>query len=319
MNIVFLDSISFGEDMDFGNLEEIGDLKLYDVTEKKDLKNRIKDAEIIITNKVYLGAEEMKFAPNLKLICVTATGYNNIDIKEAKKRGIVVSNVRNYSTESVSQIVFAYIMEFFNRVADYDKVAKNGEWSESKIFTVLKYPIRDMSGKTLGIIGYGTIGKRVKEIAEAFNMKILIGKLKNREYKDNERVELKELLEKSDIVTIHCPLTEDTKGLIGKKEFKIMKKDAILINTARGAIVDEEALYKALKNKEIAGVAIDVMKKEPPEKENKLFTLDNIIISPHVAWASKESREKLLLGIIENIKKYKNMDCEEIDLCRIEE
>lgn len=304
MEIVFLDSISVGEDINLESLKKNGDLILYKLTNKNEVFDRIKNSEIIITNKVYIGKEQMEKAPKLKLICIAATGYNNVDLNEAKKRGIIVANVKNYSTESVAQTVFSYIFTLYNCIEKYDEDVKKGEWSKSPIFTLLKYPVKELRGKTLGILGYGAIGKRIEEIAKVFNMKILIGKMPNREYIDNTRLELNEVLEKSDIITIHCPLTKETENLISKKELSLMKKDSILINTARGKIVNENALYNSLKNKEIGAAAIDVMDLEPPEIGNKLFELENIIISPHIAWASKESREALISGIVKNIDEY---------------
>ncbi|MGM0509300.1 MAG: D-2-hydroxyacid dehydrogenase, partial [Fusobacteriota bacterium] len=287
-------------------LEECGDLKCYDLTKKDEIIPRIKNADIIITNKVVIGKEEMEAAKNLKLICVAATGYNNIDIKEANKREIKVLNVKGYSTRSVAQTVFSYMLEFENKINKYDKAVKSGRWEKSDFFTMLDYPINELSSKKLGIIGFGNIGKKVKKIAQAFEMDVLVAKRPGAIYSDDFRVSFNKVLKESDILTIHTPLTDETFDMISKKEFEIMKNDAILINTARGNIVNEDDLYFALKNKKIRGAAIDVMEEEPPKEYKKLFKLSNIRVTPHIAWASITSRKKLLEGIIKNIKDYNN-------------
>ncbi|BDU49837.1 NAD(P)-dependent oxidoreductase [Haliovirga abyssi] len=316
MKIVFLDAVSVGEDISLGKIEKEGELIKYNLTKENEIEDRIKDAEVIITNKVYIGKKEMGIARKLKLICVAATGYNNIDIEEAKKLGIVVANVKNYSTNSVVQMVFSYILMLMSNLYNYNNDVKNGEWSKSPIFTMLKYSIQELNNKKIGIIGYGTIGKKVGEIAKSFGMDIIVAKIHGREYSDNSRVEIEELLKISDIVTIHAPLTNLTKKLISNKEFNLMKKNAILINTARGGIVDEKALYKALKDKKIAGAAIDVLENEPPKENNELYELENILITPHVAWGSIESRQRLIEGIYENIREYKNGNRNKINIWR---
>lgn len=316
MKIVFLDVISVGDDISLERIEKEGELIKYNLTKENEIEDRIKDAEIIITNKVYIGEKEMAMAKKLKLICVAATGYNNIDMEAAKKNGIVVANVKNYSTNSVVQMVFSYILMLMTNLYNYSNDVKNGAWSKSPIFTMLKYPIQELNNKKIGIIGYGTIGKKVGKIAKSFGMNVIIAKLPGREYNDNSRLEMEELLKISDIITIHTPLTELTKKLISNKELNLMKKSAILINTARGGIVDEEALYEALKDKKIAGAAIDVLENEPPKENNKLFELENILITPHVAWASIESRKRLIEGIAENISEYKNGNENKINIWR---
>lgn len=314
MKIVFLDRDTLGNEINTKNIEEQGEYISYNLTEKNDVNERIKDAEVIITNKVYIGKEEMESAPKLKLVCVAATGYNNIDIKEALKRDITVANVKNYSTDSVAQTVFSYILAFENNIINYDRAVKNGEWSRSPFFTLFKYNFEDLSKKTLGIIGYGNIGKKTAEIAKAFGMNVLIGKTdENKEYKE-ERVNLEKILKESDFVSIHVPLNEKTKNMISKKELKLMKKDSIIINTARGGIINEKDLYEILLNKEIKGAAIDVMEKEPPKEGSILFGLDNIIITPHIAWASIKSRQNLADGIALNIKEYKSGNKEKIGI-----
>jgi len=316
MKIVFLDSISIGNDISLEGIKKEGELRTYNITDEKEVYSRIKDAEIIITNKVYVGKKEMESSEKLKLICVAATGYNNVDIEEAKRRNIVVANVKDYSTESVAQTVFAYILEFQNKINKYNNDVKKGEWEKSPIFTMLNHTTFELKNKKIGIIGYGKIGKRVSEIAKVFGMEILVAKRKGVEYKESFRYSFEEVLKESDMLTIHTPLTKESLNMIGKKEMELMKKNSILINTARGGIVNEEELYWALKNNELRGAGLDVMEEEPPKMHKKLFELDNIIITPHIAWASKESREKLMAGIIENIRDYKKGEIEKINIWR---
>jgi glycerate dehydrogenase len=305
MKVVFLDRETLGEGIDLSGLISLGEYREYPLTSKDEVFDRVREAEIIITNKVYFGKQQLDAAPKLKLICLSATGYNNVDLEEAKKRGIIVANVKDYSTESVAQTVFAYIFAFENRVKDYDDEVKTGTWARSPYFTFYKYDFEELRTKTIGIIGYGNIGKRVSEIAKAFGMKVMIAKSNpNKNYNDENRKNINEVLEKSDIITVHTPLNDSTKGLISRKELNIMKKNSIIINTARGGIVDEEALYEALLKKDIKGAACDVLTEEPPKSGNKLMNLDNIIITPHVAWASIQSRQTLVEGIVKNIEKY---------------
>ncbi|TDT72220.1 glycerate dehydrogenase [Hypnocyclicus thermotrophus] len=306
MKLVFLDAISLGNDIDLSIFNKFGEFKYYKTTSKEELFDRIKDVEVIITNKIYFGKEELKQAKKLKLIAITATGYNNVDLEEARKRNIKVCNVKGYSTNSVAQLTLTYILALATNICKYDKSVKEGEWSQSPIFTLLKYPMFDITDKTLGIIGYGEIGKKVEELAKNIGMKVLIAKRPGVNYEDDFRTEFKELIKNSDFITLHCPLSKDTKHLISYKEFDMMKSTSFLINIARGPVVDELALYKALKEKKIAGAAIDVMDSEPPKKENPLLKLDNILITPHIAWASIESRIKLINGVVKNIEDFIN-------------
>lgn len=305
MKIVFLDALTVGSDLDFSLLKKEGELITYQTTDKSETIERIKDAEIIISNKVLIGKDEIEAANRLKLICVAATGYNNIDVEAAKKRSIIVANVKNYSTEAVVQHTFSLILALQNSTIEFSNETKSGNWSKSPIFTMLNHPFVDLYNKNIGILGYGTIGKRVAEIAKAFGMNVLIGKRRNVNYTDKNRVNFDEFLQKSDIISIHAPLSENTKNLFRKNEFKLMKNDAVIINTARGGIVNEADLFYALKNKKIRAAAMDVAEKEPINIDNPLLKLDNIIITPHMAWTSKDSLYKLLNGIVDNIKKFK--------------
>lgn len=316
MNIVFLDTKTVGDDVTLDPIKKEGNLEIYEVTSAKEIAARIKNTDVIITNKVEInfGKKELKEAKKLKLICVAATGYNNIDIEEAKKKNIPVTNVVDYSTDSVVQMVFSYILTFANSPLKFDKDVKEGLWSKSHIFTLLNHPIFELKNKKLGIIGYGNIGKKVAKLGRAFGMKVLIVKRSGVNYQENHRVNLKELLKESDIITIHTPLSEETENMITKKEFGLMKEGAILINAARGGIVNESDLYRALKNKKIKGAAIDVMTEEPPSRKSPLFELDNIIITPHVAWASKNARQRVINGVAENIRKFKAGKVSEINV-----
>lgn len=315
MKAVILDKATIGNDVSLQSIEDLCELKTYETTETDEIIERIQDAEIIISNKVIIGKDEMNIARNLKLVCVAATGYNNIDIDEARKRNIVVANVRGYSTESVAQTVFGFILTIMNSVIENSADIKNGKWQKSPVFTILDHPFVELKGKTLGIIGYGTIGKRVSEIAKVFGMKILLAESIRSNKKDSSRTPIDTLLKESDIISIHTPLTKDTENLITLSELKLMKKSAILINTARGGIVNENDLYTALKKGLIRYAATDVLTKEPPGEGNILFDAPNMVITPHIAWTSFEARKKLVSGIAENIRAYLSGNSDSINLC----
>ena len=301
MKIVFLDSLSLGG-KDLSRFNNFGEFTEYSTTSPFELKERIEDVDIIITNKVFLGKTELEFGKKLKLVCIAATGVNNIDISAAKDLGIKVINVKDYSTESVAQMTMTFILNLSSSLIPYNDL--RSEWPESKVFTMVKLPFSDLRGKTLGIIGYGAIGKRVEEMAKVFGMKTLISQRPRTTETTEGRIGFEELLEKADFITIHAPLNENTENLFDLESFRKMKKTSFLINTARGPIIVEEDLARALKEKIIAGAAIDVMRKEPPNSDNPLFEAPNLIITPHIAWASNESLEGLLLGIENNIEKF---------------
>lgn len=311
MKIVFLDSLSLGN-KDLSRFEKFGDFIEYRTTSKEQLAERILDADIIITNKVYLGKEELSLAKNLKLICISATGINNVDISVAKKMNIKVINVKDYSTESVAQMAITYMLNLSASLIDYNNLSKTGEWANSPIFTKLSFPFSNLKGKKLGIIGYGAIGKRVEQLARVFGMDILISERPGNQLKRFDRISFEEVLENSDFITIHTPLDANTKNLFNIDTFRKMKSSAFLINTARGPIINEEDFYIALKNNIIAGGAIDVMTVEPPKEDNPLFTLNNLIITPHIAWASDESISKLLEGVEKNITDFFNGQLESL-------
>ncbi len=316
MKAVLLDKATLGKDVSLAEIKEQCELVTYDTTLQTQLKERISDADIIISNKVAIDKEAMASAKKLKLICIAATGYNNVDIAEAKRRNIVLANVKAYSTESVAQTVFGYILSVMNSMPKTASDIQNGLWQKSPVFTMLSHPFVELKGKNLGIIGYGAIGKRVAEIGRAFGMHILIAQSLRNTAQTDDRLSFEEVLSKSDILSVHLPLTEQTKNLIRTKELKMMKTSALLINAARGGIINEKDLHDALVNKDISFAATDVLTEEPPSKGNILFSAPNIIITPHIAWTSFEARQKLIAGIARNIRLYLSGRAAEIDLCK---
>lgn len=305
--IVVLDAIILGN-VDFDKLKEFGEVILYDKTKVEDVEERIKDASIILTNKVVLNKDNLKDAEKLEIICETATGFNNIDVEYAKSKNIAVTNVAGYSTPTVAQHTFATLLHLYDKIGYYDEFVKSGEYSKSGMFTNLDRPFNDIEGKTWGIIGLGNIGKRVAKIAEAFGAKVVYystsGKNNNSDYK---RVELDELLSESDIISIHSPLNKNTEGLFNYDNLKKMKKTSVLINMGRGPIVVEEDLAKAIDENIISGAALDVFSVEPMPENSPLLKIKNkekIVMTPHIAWASIEARERLFNDLIENIKAF---------------
>jgi len=306
--LVFLDlSTTNRDDLDFSELEKLGTLLTYPTTAPHEISERIKDAQMVLSNKVVLGAAEMDSAPNLKLIQVVATGVNNIDLDAAKERNLAVCNVSGYSTEAVAQHVFACLLNLTSNAHRF--AAEPEKWAQSPIFTRLDYPVGELCGKTLGIVGYGSIGKAVARIARAFGMDVVAYGREGANHSDDiTRLSPKAFFAASDVVTLHCPLTEETRHLINRETLSLMKSNAILINTGRGDLVDEEALVDALKAGKIAAAAIDVLTPEPPPADHPFLAagLDNLFITPHTAWSAKEARQRLLDGIVENIRAFRN-------------
>ncbi len=306
MKCVFLDKGSLDRgDVDFDSLKSnFATWVEYESTHSDDVCAHIKDADIIITNKVQITEAIMVSASQLKLICVAATGTNNIDISAARKLNIPVCNVTGYATHSVVQHVFSLILALTNNLINYHHLVSEGEWDKSKHFCLLNYSISELHGKTLGIIGYGELGKAVANAAQAFGLNILIAESLSGHHSSG-RISLSALLQQSDIVSLHCPLTPQTSNLINKKSFKLMKPTSFLINAARGGIVNEVDLLEALKQKIIAGAALDVLSKEPPNANILINAkLPNLIITPHIAWASSTSRQNLVDEIEKNIKAF---------------
>ena len=308
-SIVILDGQTLGN-LDFDALKEFGNVVNYDTTKPEEVIERIKDAHIVLTNKVVLNENNLKEAKNLELICETATGFNNIDIVYAKNNNIAVTNVAGYSTNTVAQHTFATVLSLYDKLAYYDDFVKSGEYAKSGLFTNVTNPFYELEGKTWGIIGLGAIGRRVAKIAEAFGVNVIYystsGKNSNSEYK---RVEFEELLETSDIISIHAPLNDDTKGLINYEALKKMKKNSILVNMGRGPIVVEKDIAKAIDEELISGAALDVFEVEPIALDNPLISVknkDRLVLTPHIAWASVEARNRLFKEVINNIKAFYN-------------
>lgn len=304
MNIVYLDAYTLNplNDLDLSVLYTFGNVTLYDRTSPDQIIERAKDAEIILTNKCLLNAQTISQLPSLKYIGVTATGYNIIDIDAAKAQGIVVTNVRGYSSASVAQLVFSLILGFTNRVAEH---AQNIDqtWTACPDFCFYHSPLVELEGKTLGIIGLGDIGKKVANIGLGFGMKVLANKrdLTSGGMTDVELCSQEKVFQESDFITLHCPLTVDNQQLINISTLTQMKPSAILINTSRGGLINESDLAKTLNEGLIAGAGLDVLSTEPPSKDNPLLTAKNTIITPHIAWAGVNARQELLKGVIENI------------------
>jgi lactate dehydrogenase-like 2-hydroxyacid dehydrogenase len=306
MKLTLLDSDTLG-DLDLTPLKEFGELSVYPFTKPEDTLERSKDADIIITNKVVFNKETLKQLPKLKLIAITATGMNNVDLEAAKELGIEVKNVSGYSTNSVVQHTFMLALALIGKLDYYSNYVKSGGWSASNIFTNLEQPFFEVSGKKWGIIGLGTIGKRVASIARAFGVEVVYYSTNKIPHsKEYQHMELNELLASCDIISIHAPLNQNTQNLIGKEELSLLKSGAMLINVGRGGIVDEQALAKAIDSNNLL-VGLDVCEHEPIEADNPLLGVknqENLIITPHIAWGSIEARAKLLEGVVKNIREF---------------
>lgn len=301
MKIVILDGKTVvGNEMNFDRIKKLGELTVYDRTPNELAAERIGDAEIVFTNKTVIGKEVLDKCKNLKLISVFATGYNVIDVDYAKEKGVVVCNVPAYSTDSVAQLTFAFILEIANRVGEHNDVVHGGRWLGSEDFCFWTRPLTELTGKTLGIVGYGNIGKRVAEIAKAFKMNVLVT---NRTPFEGS-VTLDEVLENSDFVSLHCPMNKQSDKMINAVTLSKMKPTAYLINTSRGGLVDEQALADALNFGRIAGAAVDVVSEEPIKASNPLLTAKNCIITPHIAWAPLEARRRLMDVSVKNLEGF---------------
>lgn len=306
--IVILDAKTLGDVPNLTCIHKFGDVISYETTTVSETLDRVKDANIVITNKVVLDKEILEKCKHLELICISATGTNNVDLDAAQKNGTIVKNAVGYSSHSVAQHTFASILKLYHQISYYDAYVKSGKYAKSEIFTYYGPPIKELNKKHFGIIGLGNIGKTVAQIAESFGSKVSYystsGKNKNQEY---QQMSLTDLLEWSDIVSIHAPLNAQTKNLISKKELNIMNNDAILINVGRGGIVDEAALAKAISEQKIGGACIDVFEKEPINSNNPLLDVkfpEKLVLTPHNAWASIEARTNLLEIVCENIELY---------------
>ena len=310
MKIVVLDGYTLNPgDLSWDGLKKIGDVVIYDRTPSDKIVERAAGAEIVYTNKTPLNREVLNQLPALKFIGVLATGYNVVDTEAAKEQGIVVTNIPGYGTDSVAQLTFALLLELCHHVQLHSNSVMQGRWSQSVDFCYWDYPLVELAGKTMGIIGFGSIGRRVADIASSFGMNI-IGNDKFQTDQSGRKnfkwAEVNQLLEESDVVSIHCPLFPETKGLINKDRIKLMKKSAFLLNTSRGPVVVDEDLAEALNNDIIAGAGIDVLSVEPPSHDNPLFKAKNCLITPHIAWATKEARTRLMDIAVNNLLAFVN-------------
>ena len=317
MKIVILDGYTLNPsdknptDLDFSILENLcgtqNQVVVYDRTESSQTVQRIDDAQIILVNKVLITKEVMDSCPNLKYIGLCSTGTNVVDLDYAHQKGITVTNVPSYSTAGVSQLVFSFILEFTNHVKLHSDDVHSGGWIKSPDFCYWKAPLTELLGKTLGIVGFGSIGKQSAKIAQAFGMKVICftrSPEKLKDFPEIQSVSFDELCKNSDFITLHCPLTDDTKNLINKDSIAKMKKSCIVINTARGPIVNEEDMAFALKNNQISGFACDVVSVEPMKEDNPLLNCPNCLITPHIAWASLETRKRLFDEIVKNLESF---------------
>lgn len=307
MKAVFLDfaTVSTG-DVDLSRLRAVvSDLTLCEVTALEQIEGRIDSAHIVLTNKLPVTAQHMMANRTLKLVCLAATGTNNVDLEAAQRLGIGVCNIRGYCTPSVVQHVFGALLTLTHHLREYERLATDGSWGSGPLFTMLEYPVRELAGRALGIVGYGELGRGVARVAEAFGMRVLIT---NRPGGPRQagRLDLHDLLPQVDVLSLHCPLTPQTTNLIGARELAMMKPGAVLINTARGGLVDANALAEALRRRRIGGAAIDVLAQEPPADGNPLFARDlpNLIVTPHTAWSARESRQRCVDEMAANIEDF---------------
>lgn len=309
MQIVVLDGYAENPgDLSWDCFETLGELIIYDRTPEEQIVDRIRNAEAVLTNKTPLTDKVFQYCPKLRYIGVLATGYNVVDIEAAKKRGIVVCNIPSYSTPSVAQMTMALLLEICHHAGEHSLAVKNGEWTRNKDWCFWKYPLIELQGKNIGIIGYGHIGQEVGAIARAFGMKVLALKRRVSQVSSEreEYVELDELLERSDVISLHCPLFPDTKGIIREETIAKMKDGVILLNTSRGALIEEDALARALKNGKIRAAGVDVVSTEPIRADNPLLACENCLITPHIAWATLESRKRLMDFAFDNLQSYMN-------------
>lgn len=312
MKIVFLDAASIGADIDLSGYDALGEVKKYDYSTPEQAAERITDADVIVINKIPINETTLKYAENLKLVCVTATGTDNLDKEYLAERNIAWRNVAGYSTESVAQHTFALLFYLYEKLRYYDEYVKTEKYIGDRSFTHFDNVFHEIFGKTWGIIGLGAIGRRVAELAKAFGCRVIYYSTSGKNTQaDYERVDFDTLLKESDIVSVHAPLNENTRGLMDKEAFAKMKKTAVFLNVGRGPIVVEADLAEALKNSEIAAAGLDVLGKEPMTAENPLREIKDsgkLFITPHIAWASVEARTRLMDIILQQIKDYFELD-----------
>ncbi|HEX2927043.1 MAG TPA: D-2-hydroxyacid dehydrogenase [Ruminiclostridium sp.] len=308
MKIVVLDGYTLNPgDMSWDAMGQLGELVVYDRTPADKIIERIENAEIVLTNKVILTRGVLEKTPSVKYIGVMATGYNVVDTDAARELGITVTNVPAYSTNSVAQIVFAFILEFCHHIGEHNRAIQEGQWTNSPDFSFWNYLLIEINNKTLGIIGFGAIGQTVAKIAEAFGMKVLFHSRTQKSAYETANIKsatLEEVLVKSDFISLHCPLTEQTKGLINKETISKMKDGTFLINTSRGPVINEQDVADALNSGKLAGLGADVVSAEPIHADNPLLKAKNCILTPHFAWAPKEARDRLMDTLMKNISAF---------------
>lgn len=306
MTIVYPDAYTLNPgDLDWQPLQALGTVVLYDRTAPDELIDRIKDADAVLVNKVKLNRETLAQLPKLRYIGVTATGYDIIDMEAARERNIVVTNVKGYSSDSVAQLTFALLLELVLHVGRHSESVHTGDWVRSADFSYAKSPLIELAGKTLGLVGYGDIGRKVAAIGRAFGMNVLVNR---RNTADKEEgitlVEREQLFAESDVVSLHLPATPDTTGFVKSDLLSVMKPTAYLINTSRGTLLNEADVAQALNDGKLAGAGLDVLSVEPPKEDNPLLTARNCVLTPHIAWASYEARVRLMQGVVDNLEAF---------------
>lgn len=305
MNIVILDGYTLNPgDLTWAPFEALGTLRYFDRTPVGETVERAHDAEVIITNKAPVTGEMMAQLPKLKYIGVTATGFNIVDVAAARERGIVVTNVSDYGSMAVAQQVFAMVLNFTNRIQEHSESVRAGGWVACPDFAYTLSPIPELGGKTLGLMGYGNIARAVADIGRAFGMRILANRRNPQPETGVQFVDVDTLFRESDVLSLHCPLTPETQGLVNARTLGLMKPTALLVNTGRGPLVVEEELASALRDRKIAGAAVDVLSKEPPLADNPLLSAPHCVVTPHNAWAAVEARQRLLQGAADNLRAF---------------
>jgi glycerate dehydrogenase len=307
MKAVMLDWATMGPDLDISEMEALlPDLEIYDETADEEIAERIAGATIVLGNKVMISESLFAGAPEMRFIGLTATGTDNIDLESAKRHGVAVANIRAYCTESVAEHVFGCLLNLTHNLPGYVSDVRSGAWQEASNFCMLTRPIRELSAMTLGIVGYGELGKGVARIGRSFGMEVIVAARPGSDSVPPDRVSFEELLARADVISLHCPLTDATRGLFGADQFRAMKRTAILINTARGALVDSQALADALTAGDIAAAAVDVLPTEPPVDGDPLldYAGDNLVITPHIAWGTLEARQAAIDELTANIAAF---------------
>ena len=307
MKIVILDGFTLNPgDLSWDELTSLGDCEIYDRTSPDKVVKCAADAELVLTNKTVLTREQINRLPKLKYIGVLATGYNIVDVAAARERGVPVTNVPTYGTRSVAQMTFALLLELTQHVGHHAQTVDEGRWARSPDFCYWDYPLMELDGLTMGIVGFGRIGRTVADLAVAFGMKVLANSrtIPQEKSQNIDFVDLARLFRTADVVSLHCPLTTETKHLVNAERLSSMKPTAFLLNTSRGPLIDEPALAKALNSDQIAGAAVDVLEAEPPRADNPLFTAKNCLITPHIAWATRSARARLMATAVANAKAF---------------